>query len=128
MAELLGEPFIVEVFHRKSKDGKKVYANLKGPDGYNVKGTTVQDRLTGKPVVIDVARTVTELKYSIWAAADEEVWGSICMPGEWEEVKDAEGNVIRVALSKKVIQNRIKQAKNWHQHPLYEKVNKPTME
>lgn len=45
MAELLGEAFIVEVFHKVSADGKKTYANLKGPSGYNVKGPVVQDAL-----------------------------------------------------------------------------------
>jgi hypothetical protein len=118
MAELLGEPFIVEVFHKKSKDGKKVYANLKGPNGYNVKGTTVQDPLSGKPIVIDVPAALTELKAFIWDIADKEMWDSIFIEGEWEEKKDAEGKVISPARSKNVIQEKIKQAKNWKAHPL----------
>lgn len=118
MAQLLGEAFIVEVFHKKSKDGKKVYANLKGPNGYNVKGTTVQDPLSGKPIVIDVQPAITELKAFIWGIADKEMWDSIYIPGEWEERKDEQGKVISPARSKNVLQQKIMQAKNWKAHPL----------
>lgn len=118
MAELLGEAFIVEVFHRKSKDGKKTYANLKGPNGYNVKGTTVQDPLTGKPVLIEVAPAITELKAFIWDLADKEMWDSIHIPGQYEERKDEKGVVVAPARSKNVIQEKIMSAKNWKAHPL----------
>jgi len=118
MAELLGEAFVVEVFHKKSKDGKKTYANLKGPNGYNVKGTTVQDPLSGKAVVVDILPPVTEIKYFIWNTADQEMWDSIYIPGEYAERKDSEGKVISPARSKNVLQGIIRKAKNWPQHPL----------
>ncbi|MGG1947055.1 hypothetical protein AB1286_19935 [Trinickia sp. NRRL B-1857] len=120
MAELLGEAFIVEVFHKKSKDGKKVYANLKGPNGYNVKGTTVQDPLSGKPIVIDVQSAITELKAFIWDIADKEMWDSIYIPGEWEERKDEKtGEVILEARTKNVIQQKLMSAKNWLGSPAH---------
>jgi hypothetical protein len=119
MAELLGAAFIVEVFHRPSRDGKKVYANLKGPGGYNVKGTTVQDRVTGKPVVVDVPPALTEPRAFIWDIADLGDWYSIYIPGEWAEQRDSTtGEVIRPAASKNVLQERIAAARNWSQHPL----------
>lgn len=124
MAELLGEAFIVEVFHKKSKDGKKLYANLKGAkdtipvgDGYNVKGTTVQDPLTGKHVLIEVAPAITELKAFLWDIADKEMWDSIHIPGEWEARREGD-KVIAPARSKNVIQQKIMKAKNWAAHPL----------
>lgn len=117
MAELLGDAFVVEVFHRKSRDGKKVYANLKGDNGYNIKGTTVQDPLTGKPVILEVAPAVTELKAFIWAIADKEMWDSIHIAGEYPERKDGD-KVISPARSKNVIQEKIMRAKNWAAHPL----------
>lgn len=114
MAELLGNPFIVEVFHNESKDGKQVYANLKGPNGYNVRGTTVQDPVSGQPVVIEVAPAITELKAFIWDIADKEMWDSIHIPGEWDARRDEKtGEVISQARSKNVIQEKIKSAKNW---------------
>lgn len=118
MAQLLGEPFLVEVFHRKSADGKKVYANLKGPNGYNVRGTSVQDPLSGKTVHIDVDPAITEIKLFVWATADEEDWYDLYIPGQYDEQRDAAGNLITPARSKNVIQERIMSAKNWPQHPL----------
>ena len=117
MAELLGEPFIVEVFHKKSKDGKKVYANLKGPNGYNVCGTTIRDPRTGEAVTLDVAPAVTELKVFIWDGADMGMWDSIYIPGEYAEHKEGD-KVVSPARSKNVLQERIKSAKNWPKHPL----------
>jgi hypothetical protein len=118
MAELLGDAYVVEVFHKKSKDGKKVYANLKGPNGYNIKGTTVQDPLTGKSVMLEVAPPITEIKAFIWDIADKEMWDSIHIAGEYAERKDDDGKVIAPARSKNVIQEKIMKAKNWKAHPL----------
>lgn len=118
MAELLGDPFMVEVFHKKSGDGKKVYANLKGPNGYNIKGTTVQDPISGKSVVVEVAPAITELKAFVWDIADKDMWESIFIEGEYAERREGE-KVIAPARPKNVIQERIMAAKNWPEHPLY---------
>ncbi|WP_175722305.1 hypothetical protein [Burkholderia ambifaria] len=119
MAELLGKPFIVEIFHRKSKDGKRTYANLRGPNGYNVKGTTVQDPLSGKPVLIEVAAALTDVKAFIWDVADMQMWNSIYIEGKYPERKDEKtGEVISAERSKNVIQEKIMSAKNWKAHPL----------
>ncbi|KGS00933.1 hypothetical protein X946_3685 [Burkholderia sp. ABCPW 111] len=122
IAEMLGEPFIVEVFHRRSRDGKRVYANLRGPVGYNVKGTTVQDTLTGKPVVIEVAPAITDVKGFIWGIATAADWYGIHIPDEYPERRDADGVLIRSARSKNVIQEKIAAAKNWADHPLSKEV------
>jgi hypothetical protein len=119
MAYLLGRPFIVEVFHKRSTDGKKVYANLKGPNGYNLCGTTIRDPRTGEEVVIEVAPAVTELKVFIWDGADMDMWDSIYIPGEYAERRDAQtGTVVSPARSKNVLQECIRKAKNWSSHPL----------
>lgn len=125
MAELLGEAFVVEVFHKKSADGKKLYANLKGTsettppgNGYNIKGTTVQDPLTGKNIALEVAPAITELKAFIWDIADKEMWDSIFIAGEWEERKEGD-KVTAPARSKNLIQQKIKSAKNWTACPCY---------
>lgn len=119
MAELLGKPFIVEVFHRKSKDGKRTYANLRGPNGYNVKGTTVQDPLTCKPVLVEVAAALTDVKAFIWDVADKEMWDTIYIDGKYPERKDEKtGEVVSPERSKNVIQEKIMSAKNWKTHPL----------
>ncbi|WP_157643462.1 hypothetical protein [Burkholderia ubonensis] len=134
IAEMLGKPFIVEVFHRRSRDGKTVYANLRGPNGYNVKGTALKDSRTGKPVVVDVAQAITDVKAFIWGIATTADWYSIYIPGEYPERRDADGSLVAPARSKNYIQERIASAKNWASHPLSKEVqlgpdpNAPTLE
>jgi len=113
MAQLLGKPFRVEVFHRKSKDGKKTYASLKGPNGYNIKGTTSKDEETGETKTVEVAPALTELKAFIWDLANKAMWDSIHIPGFYDERKNDKGEVISSARSKNILQERIMSAKNW---------------
>jgi len=126
MAELLGEPFLVTVYHRKSADGKRTYATLKGSkktepvgDGYKITGPKYQDPISGKDVLVDVAAPLTDLKAFIWEIADKEMWDSIFIDGEYPERKDDDGKVIAPAKTKNVIQTKIMGAKNWREHPLY---------
>jgi hypothetical protein len=125
MAELLGEAFLVSVYHKKSKDGKKTYATLKGSndtlpvgDGYRITGPKYQDPMSGKEVLVAVAPALTDLKAFIWDLADKEMWDSLYIDGEYPERKDEAGKVTAPARSKNVIQNKIRSAKNWATSPL----------
>ncbi|RQU14216.1 hypothetical protein DF152_17285 [Burkholderia cenocepacia] len=118
MAQLLGEAYLVEVVHSKSKDGKRTYANLRDANGYKVRGPSFQDPLTGKTVNVDVAPPLTEPRAFIWDVADLEMWNSIYVEGEYEAKKDDKGNITQPARSKNVLQNYIKEAINWPEHPL----------
>ena len=113
MVQMLGRAFLVEVFHKKSKDGKATFANLKGPNGYILRGTTVQDPITGAAVTVDVAPAITELKAFVWELASKPLWDSIYIPGEYEERKNDKGEVTQPAKSKNVLQERIKAAANF---------------
>lgn len=113
MVQLLGKPFTVEVFHRKSKDGKKVYANLKGPNGYNVKGTTVQNPIDGSTVTLEVPPAFTALRAFVWKMASLPMWESIHIEGFYEERKDDKGVVISPRRSKDVLRNKIRAAVNF---------------
>ncbi|RFU48021.1 hypothetical protein [Paraburkholderia sp. DHOC27] len=108
MAQLLGKAFRVEVFHRKSADGKKVYANLKGPNGYSV----------GSAGRHNVDPPITALRYFIWAWSYSDMWESIYIPGEYPATLDDKGGVISPARSRNVLQERIQAAVNWSEHPL----------
>lgn len=110
MAELLGRPFMVEVFHRKSTDGERIYATLKGShrtwpagNGYRISAAPEDD----------VDMPLTELKAFIWDMADKDMWDSIFIEGEYPEQRDADGKVVRAARSKNVIQEKIASAKSW---------------
>jgi len=118
MAQLLGEAYLVEITHSKSRDGKRTYANLRDSNGYKVRGPSFQDPLTGKTVNVDVARPLTEPRVFIWDMVDVEMWDSIHVQGEYEAKKDDKGNVTQPARSKNVLQNYIKEAINWPEHPL----------
>jgi hypothetical protein len=119
MAELLGEAFIVEVFHKRSRDRTRVYANLKGPNGYNITAPTVKDEITGKAKAIQVAPAITKLLLFSWANADKDDWDSIYIPGEYAERRDDQtGEIVSPAHSKNVIQEKIKKGRNWPAHPL----------
>jgi hypothetical protein len=126
MAELLGEAFLVSVYHKKSKDGKKTYATLKGSndtlpvgDGYRITGPQYDDPMSGKRVPVAVAPAITDLKAFIWENADKEMWDSLYIEGEYPERKDEKtGAVTSPAKSKNVIQNKIRSAKNWGTHSL----------
>jgi hypothetical protein len=114
IAQLLGEPFLVEIFHIRSADGERTFANLRGYGGYNFKGTTVRDEVEGKRFTVDVPPAVTAIKIFLWEFADKESWDSIYIEGEYPEQKDARtGEVIAPAKSKNVLQDRIRSAKNW---------------
>lgn len=113
MAELLTRPFLVEVFHRLSGDGTKVYAGLRDSWGYNIQGVTYQDDETGETKTLDVAPAITEPRYFIWEAADKAMWDSIYIPGFYGERKDDKGKVVAPARSKNVLQERIMAATNW---------------
>lgn len=111
--QMLNKAFIVEVFHRRSKDRKKVYAGLKGPNGYNVLGTSYKDEETGEVKTVEVPPAITELKAFIWELANKAMWDSIHIPGFYGEQKSDKGEVIAPARSKNVLQERIMSARNW---------------
>ncbi|WP_157128435.1 hypothetical protein [Cupriavidus sp. USMAA2-4] len=118
MAQLLGDAFLVEIFHRKSRDGKKTFANLKGPNGYNIRNSIYQDLIIGKTITIEIAPPITKLRLFVWTTADVKDWYNLYMPGEYEEVHDSEGNLVTPTRSKNVLQEQIIQAVNWPEHPL----------
>ncbi|MCR4466532.1 hypothetical protein [Burkholderia sp. SCN-KJ] len=118
MAQLLGEAYLVEVFHRKSTDGMCKYAYIRDSNGYTVRGPSYQDPINGKTVAVEVAPPLTEPRAFIWDIADLEMWNSIFVEGEYEAKKDDKGNVTQAARSKNVLQNYIKEALNWKEHPL----------
>ena len=113
MAQLLGAPFLVEIFHKKSEDGKQTFANLKGPNGYNVCGPFYQDLESGKTIAVKVPPAMSLFRYFIWDAADKERWDSIYIEGEYEVRTDTDGKVIAPAKSKNLYQEYIMQATNW---------------
>ncbi|WP_257248364.1 hypothetical protein [Burkholderia cepacia] len=118
IAEMLGKPFIVEVFHFTRRDNRTIYAALSGPAGYNVMGTAIFDKESGKTLVVDVAQPTMAIKAFIWGIATASDWHNIYIHGEYPEQRDVDGTLLAPARSANYIQERIASAKNWKDHPL----------
>lgn len=117
MAELLGEAFVGEIKHKVVGEGeqKRVYANL-----HNVRKPTLPDPETGEDRVINVDPPISELRMHLWHHCDSDMWQSIYIDGEYpEKVDEKTGKVTHPARSKNVIQNKIKSAVNWKDHPMF---------
>jgi hypothetical protein len=123
-AQLLGQPFKGRVFHRKAKDGVKVFADLKSKDtGYAIEAprfeVTGEDGPTGEWRELVVAPAITPIKLFLWDLADMDQWNSIFIDGTYEEKKDATGKVTMAARSKNKFQNLIKSAANFQGSPIH---------
>lgn len=114
MAQLLGKEFMADVVHRSSGEGanKKTFANL-----VNIRKAE-RENDEGKIVPVAVPEPLTELKFFIWDIADLEMWDAIFIDGEYEERKDADGNVTAKARTKNVIQEKIMSAIDWDECPV----------
>lgn len=115
IAELLGNDFVGTIVHKKSKDGKKTFANLK-----DVRKPFVVNPETGDENRIAVDPPLTSLAIYIWDSATPEMWDAIFIPGEYEERKNDKGEVTSPARSKNVIQNKIKSALNFKGSPVFD--------
>lgn len=120
IAQLLGEAFIVTVYHKKSQDGKRTFATLKGSDktlpvggGYDISGPNVQDPISGKTITVPVDPAKTELRAFLWDLSDKADFDALFIDGKYDEVKDESGKVVREARSKNVLQELIMSASNW---------------
>jgi hypothetical protein len=110
IAELLGGEYLAEVIHVASKsDATKVYASLKGPNGYTIKAPQYVDPLTATTVRVPVDPAITPLSIFLWNNPSKAMWDSIYIDGEYEEGK-----------SKNVIQEKIMAANNFIGSPIHQ--------
>jgi hypothetical protein len=126
MAQLLGEGFKATVVHDKwtsKKDGKeRITAELRDASGYTIGPARVDImNADGEPetVPMPVPALQAPLKVLFWNNPDMEQWASLFIDGEYPERKDKDGKVTAPAKSKNVWQNKVKQAKNFKESPLY---------
>lgn len=134
MAQLLGDAFSGELFHRKyakkgeAKDdpskwtGVAVELRAKGGD-YQVLPPRFQPMdEEGNPVgemqMMKIDPPISEIRGFIWDHPDMEQWSSIFIEGEYPERKDDKGVVVAPAKSKNMFQAKIMQAKNFKGSPI----------
>lgn len=109
MAQMLGDAFVIGVYHNKSADGKKEYANINpasddGAPEYDISAPYILDPLTEETKPIPVQENTRPLRIFLWNNPNKECWDSLFIDGE-REVKDDKGNVTKV--SKNWLQERI---------------------
>jgi hypothetical protein len=113
MAQMLGEGFLVQVSHNKSKDGKKTYANLKS-DVWNVGAPSVTDPITNMVNVLAVPEATQDIQLLLWNSPSKEQWDSVFIDGTYE--REVEG--VKVTKSKNFIQETAMGASNFVGSPL----------
>lgn len=129
IVQLLGEAYKATVVHRtfKGSDGKdRIAAELRSKDsGYTIEPPRFEkvdpetQEPTGEFGVLKVDPAISELRCFLWAHADKDQWDSLYIDGQYDEVKDDDGNVVRPARSKNVFQDAIRRAENFKGSPIY---------
>jgi hypothetical protein len=123
MMHLLGESYRGTVVHRtfKGKDGTdRVFADLKGTEGYTIQPPRYDDPETGETKVLPVDPLITPIQVFLWQIADMDQWASIFIDGEYPEEKNEDGTVKRAAKSKNRWQAEIMKALNFPGSPIEE--------
>lgn len=122
MAQMLGEAFLVTVVHKKSKDGKKTYANLRDDNGWTVRAPRYQadplDDTSWKDLPCDAP--TQSLQLLLWDNPTKEQWDSIFVDGtRTVKRKNDAGEEIEVEESRNWLQSSIvHNATNFEGSPL----------
>jgi len=126
MAQMLNEPFFVQVVHNTTGEGKdlKTYANITDKEGSFLISAPIMEVLdedgnaTGETRDISkkVPAAISKLRMFLFNLPTKATWDSLFMEGEYEN-KDAAGKVTK--RSKNTIQNLIKSAINFEGSELF---------
>lgn len=129
MSELLGEPFMGEIIHRKYKrrdgsEGTAVELYNKDDSAYTIKPprTPKLDEenmpIAGEFNILTVDPALTPFRLFLWDFADLDQWATVFVDGEYPERKNDKGEVTAPAKSKNVTQNKVKLAVNFAGSPI----------
>ncbi len=113
MAQMLGEPFKVVVVHNEVGEGdkKKVFANLRNPDGsWTMTEAVNEDALAGTRTPINVPPALSPLRIFLWDIPQKEGWDSLYIEGT-REVTNDKGE--KKEVSKNWLQEKILSATNY---------------
>lgn len=116
MAQLLGEAYKGEIYHRewKGADGQpRIEAELRNKDGYSIQPPRVEDPETGDYIQLKVEPQMAPTRCLIWDYADKDQWASIFIDGEYAAKTDKDGKVVAPAKSKNIYQAAAMQAENF---------------
>lgn len=118
IAQMLGEPFILDIYHNQNEDKTKTYANVEKDGEYTIraaiKPADPMDE-NSKPTPINVPAALSPIKLFIWDIPNKETWDSLFIDGTHTR-KDEKGN--ETEHSNNWIQERILSATNYAGSPL----------
>jgi len=120
MAQLLGEAYKGEIFHRewKGADGKpRIEAELRNKDGYSIQAPRYEivdpeNGPTGEYAALKVDPPMSPIRCMLWDYVDAEQWASIYIEGEYAAKMDGD-KVVMPAKSKNIYQAAAMQAENF---------------
>lgn len=75
---------------------------------------------TGQVKLIPAPEVISSQRCFLWDYANQQMWDSLFIEGEYEAVEAADGKAARPAKTKNVIQEEIKLALDWKESPMYE--------
>lgn len=112
ISQLIGKPYVGRIYHHNFTDGKgqkRTIARLKPEGGaYTIAPPFYEDGETGEEREYKVDPMLSEPLLFFWDFPDMDQWDSLFIEGEYEEGR-----------SRNVIQERIRQATNWEESPMY---------
>jgi hypothetical protein len=117
MAQMLGEGFIINVYHNVvKKDGKDTtYVNLDKEGDYGIGAPFIIDPITEARTDVPIQPATRPLKLFLWNNPTKETWASLYIEGTRER-KNADGSTEQV--SKNWLQEQILSATNYTGSPL----------
>lgn len=132
MAELLGDPYMGRIVHRKYKKAGETDATASGiavelrtkDEGYTISPPRRPkiDEATGFPtgefIAINVPPAITPVRGFLWDYADLDQWASIFIDGEYPAREATATSKALPAKSKNLWQLRIRGAKNFAGSPI----------
>lgn len=98
MAKMLGEPFVLTLFHNESGEGekKRTYVNLNEKGGeFKVAPPVMVDPLTQKSTEVPVPPAMSDLELFLWSNPTPETFGSLFIEGT--KTKTIDGKEVEVS-------------------------------
>jgi len=117
MAQMLGEGFILELFHNEVGEGdkKKTFVNLNKPNSdYAVESPNLVDPISGDTTAVPVPPSLTDPFIFLWKNPTAESWGNLFIDGTYTKTVDG----VETEVSKNWLQELILGANDYIGSPL----------
>lgn len=97
-AQMLGEAFIIEIFHNVTKvDGKDVtYVNIDKDGEYGIGAPVIVDPMTDERKVLDILPPTKPIRLFLWSNPTKATWDSLFIDGTREK-KNEDGTTTQVS-------------------------------